>query len=673
MLIPMSNAVSGTGVYAAWTLNTPPSSGAAVLSGTEFPDFELTSTNSTLSVAKSATLSGNTPFGENFGSSRGQQYLTSGVASGKPEGSVTLTFDSSAIPGTWGFVLGDVDAEDIKVSAKDAKGASVDVRGWQFTPFNYAGETDLPQWTRETERILGNGVDTSGASMWVTPTTPVASITLTQVKLSGFPQYQLWIAADVLTAADVQVAPAADTVCTRLDTNLINGDFEFPVLPAKSSSQIIQRDVPGWDTTATDGKIEIWSSGFKGVVAAEANQFAELNAAQPAELFQVVNTIPGETLRWSLMRRAHDAGAGGDTLSINIGAVGVKANSIYTLTDALPGRWVSHSGDYIVPAGQVKTRFGIASGVGASKNDKIGNFIDDVYFTTTECIPASLTEATPTMPDVSPSPSPSPSVSPSDSVSPSPSVSPSGSVSPSPSVSPSGSVSPSPSVSPSGSVSPSPSVSPSGSVSPSPSVSPSGSVSPSPSVSPTETPSQTLTDRTDAATPTTIAADDIPGVPQGSTITAVDPPKNGTAKVVDGTVIYTPKESFIGEEKISLVVLTPAGDTQDVVVTVAVGKEQKVVTRWTAPKKLKPGMNQFGPGTFMTNAGQIAKVSADCSIIRKWVSPNPSPTCEVLAGKEGTYIDVTVYEPTEVEVTLTAPKKGKYAPLEDTYTYRINP
>jgi hypothetical protein len=595
------------------------------LSGTEFPDFELTSTNSTLSVAKSATLSGNTPFGENFGSSRGQQYLTSGVASGKPEGSVTLTFDSSAIPGTWGFVLGDVDAEDIKVSAKDAKGASVDVRGWQFKPFNYAGETDLPQWTRETERILGNGVDTSGASMWVTPTTPVASITLTQVKLSGFPQYQLWIAADVLTAADVQVAPAADTVCTRLDTNLINGDFEFPVLPAKSSSQIIQRDVPGWDTTATDGKIEIWSSGFKGVVAAEANQFAELNAAQPAELFQVVNTIPGETLRWSLMRRAHDAGAGGDTLSINIGAVGVKANSIYTLTDALPGRWVSHSGDYIVPAGQVKTRFGIASGVGASKNDKIGNFIDDVYFTTTECIPASLTEATPTMPDVSPSPSPSPSVSPSDSVSPSPSVS------------------------------------------------PSGSVSPSPSVSPTETPSQTLTDRTDAATPTTIAADDIPGVPQGSTITAVDPPKNGTAKVVDGTVIYTPKESFIGEEKISLVVLTPAGDTQDVVVTVAVGKEQKVVTRWTAPKKLKPGMNQFGPGTFMTNAGQIAKVSADCSIIRKWISPNPSPTCEVLAGKEGTYIDVTVHEPTVVEVTLTAPKKGKYAPLEDTYTYRVNP
>ena len=162
-------------------------------------------------------------------------------------------------------------------------------------------------------------------------------------------------------------------------------------------------------------------------------------------------------------------------------------------------------------------------------------------------------------------------------------------------------------------------------------------------------------------------------MPQGSTITAVDPPQNGTAKVVDGTVIYTPKDSFRGEEKISVVVLTSAGDTQDVVVTIAVGKEQKVVTRWAAPNKLKPGVNHFGPGTFMTNAGQAAKVSADCSIIRKWNSPNPSPTCEVLAGKEGTYIDVTVYEPTLVEITLSAPKNGKYAPLEETFTYRVNP
>jgi hypothetical protein len=162
-------------------------------------------------------------------------------------------------------------------------------------------------------------------------------------------------------------------------------------------------------------------------------------------------------------------------------------------------------------------------------------------------------------------------------------------------------------------------------------------------------------------------------VPQGSTITSVDPPKNGTAKVVDGDIVYTPKDSFRGEEKITVVVVTPTGDTQDVTVTVAVGKEQKVITRWTAPKKLKPGMNHFGPGTFMTNANQMATVEVNCSIIKRWVSPNPDPKCSVVAGKEGTYIDITVYEPTAVEVVISAPKKGKYAPMEQKYVYRVNP
>ena len=585
----------------------PPTPGSAILSGTEFPDIELTSTNSSLNVAKSATLTGSTPFGEYFGSSRGQQYLTSGVASGKPEGSVTLTFASSPIPGTWGFVLGDVDAEDIKVSAKDAKGAPVDVRGWQFEPFNYAGEADLPQWTLETERILGNGVDTAGASMWVTPTTPVASITLTQVKLSGFPQYQLWIAADVLTATDVQVAPVADSICTRVDTNLINGDFEFPVLPVKSSSQITQRDVPGWDTTATDGKIEIWSSGFKDVVAAEANQFAEINATQPSELFQVVNTIPGETLTWSLMHRARGAGAVGDTMSVNIGAVGEKANAIYTFTDALPAGWVRHTGDYTVPEGQVKTRFGFESGATASGSKSIGNFLDDIYFTTTECIPASVTDVTPTVPDVSPSPS--------------------------------------------------------GSASP----------SASPTVEPTVTPTASATESAKPDRPTRIAIEDLPGVEPGSVITDVTPVENGKVLISGGDIVFTPEAGFRGIQEITLVVTNPSGVSTEVSVSVKVGKDQVIITNWNAPKRLAPGLTWFGPGTFMTNAGQIAKVGVDCSIIRKWNSPNPSPICEVLAGKEGTYISLKLYEPTLVEVTLTAPKKGKYAPLEETFTYRVNP
>jgi len=162
-------------------------------------------------------------------------------------------------------------------------------------------------------------------------------------------------------------------------------------------------------------------------------------------------------------------------------------------------------------------------------------------------------------------------------------------------------------------------------------------------------------------------------VPSGSTITSVDPPGNGTAKVVNGDVVYTPKDGFRGEERLTVEVLTPTGEIKDVTVTVAVGKEQKVITRWTAPKKFTPGMNLFGPGTFMTNANQVAAVAVNCTIIKRWVSPNPDPECTVVAGKEGTYIDITVYEPTAVEVLITAPKKGKYAPMEQKYVYRVNP
>lgn len=156
-------------------------------------------------------------------------------------------------------------------------------------------------------------------------------------------------------------------------------------------------------------------------------------------------------------------------------------------------------------------------------------------------------------------------------------------------------------------------------------------------------------------------------------MTDVVPPKNGSAEVVDGGIIYTPKDSFRGEETISVVVLTPQGETETVAVTVAVGKEQSIITRWTAPKRLKPGMNWFGPGTFMTNTNQMATVSAECSILQRKVSTNSAPTCTVVAGKEGTYIDVKVYEPTGVEVTISAPAKGKYRPLKETYFYRVNP
>jgi len=174
-------------------------------------------------------------------------------------------------------------------------------------------------------------------------------------------------------------------------------------------------------------------------------------------------------------------------------------------------------------------------------------------------------------------------------------------------------------------------------------------------------------------TPVEIEVTDLPDVPRGSVITDASDPDNGTVEVRDGDVIYTPKPGFIGDETITVIVRTPEGTEQEATVTVSVGKAQTIITKWTAPKKLVNGSNRFGPGTFITNAGQVAKVSAKCSILQKWVSPNPDPVCSVVAGKEGTYINVKVYEPTAVTVMLSAPKKGGYKPMKETYVYRVNP
>ena len=100
------------------------------------------------------------------------------------------------------------------------------VSEWNGTDFNYAGGTDVPRWDGATGTITGNGSDTSGASMWIVPNSDVKTITLTQKRTTGFPSYQLWIAADVITprpeptpVATATTAPIAPdgkvTICHR--------------------------------------------------------------------------------------------------------------------------------------------------------------------------------------------------------------------------------------------------------------------------------------------------------------------------------------------------------------------------------------------------------------------------------------------------------------------------
>ncbi|MEM7316228.1 MAG: hypothetical protein AAF497_24100, partial [Planctomycetota bacterium] len=76
---------------------------------------------------------------------------------------------------------------------------------------------------------------------------------------------------------------------------LINGEFEDPVIIVFSQF-MDQSALPGWQTTATDGQVEIWKGPtenggvtFEPYEGSTGPQWAELNANQTSALFQEVD------------------------------------------------------------------------------------------------------------------------------------------------------------------------------------------------------------------------------------------------------------------------------------------------------------------------------------------------------------------------------------------------
>jgi hypothetical protein len=88
--------------------------------------------------------------------------------------------------------------------------------------------------------------------------------------------------------------------------------------------------VPGWETDASDQKIEIWETGFNDVTAYEGGQFAELNANRVAALYQDISGInTDETIGWEF---AHRGRSGTDTIRLSIIDLG-EDNTFGTVDD----------------------------------------------------------------------------------------------------------------------------------------------------------------------------------------------------------------------------------------------------------------------------------------------------------------------------------------------------
>jgi uncharacterized repeat protein (TIGR01451 family) len=201
-------AIAGTvAKYAGWTVSGD--SGTLSVPGGGLPDASFTSNSTTLRnpSGKSAFLGSQTPFGQEFGSSEGHDYLSFGTAAGKKPSKTRITFDFPAT-GTWGFALGDIDADEATIIAEgpDGKELTAAELGWQGA-FNYCQNspkpsactrppfTDVPAWDPATLTLRGHTADTDGASGWFMPAKPVKSLTIVFNVLSGIPIGQLWIAA----------------------------------------------------------------------------------------------------------------------------------------------------------------------------------------------------------------------------------------------------------------------------------------------------------------------------------------------------------------------------------------------------------------------------------------------------------------------------------------------
>lgn len=194
--------------YAQWTVSG--GSGTVEIPGAGFPTGTVTSDARPLRVPSgtSTFLNAATPFGKEFGSSQGKGYLYFGTATGSQSSTTTIDFAAGTPVGTWGFALGDIDADTAKVTAVGTNGKPLTAAqlGWQ-SAFNYCASiprpgactggasTDEPTWKAATSTLVGNGKDTSGASGWFVPTVPIKSLTILFTVQTGIPIGQLWLAA----------------------------------------------------------------------------------------------------------------------------------------------------------------------------------------------------------------------------------------------------------------------------------------------------------------------------------------------------------------------------------------------------------------------------------------------------------------------------------------------
>lgn len=212
----------------------------------------------------STWLAEGTAVGAKYGSSRNQQYvnLRPRADNATSPSTTTYSFDSPTPTAGWTFVLGDIDADSVRIEAIGPDGQALTAEqigfrgGFNFCAPGIAGKPsctgsadDVPSWDADTLTLTGNAgaLDTSGSAAWFEPAAPISTLTFSFARRSGFPIYQTWfasIARDITgTVVDQATGPLEGVELSLVDAN---------------------GSVVGTTITAADG-----SYGFAGFVAAD--------------------------------------------------------------------------------------------------------------------------------------------------------------------------------------------------------------------------------------------------------------------------------------------------------------------------------------------------------------------------------------------------------------------
>jgi len=186
------------------------------------------------------------------------------------------------------------------------------------------------------------------------------------------------------------VCAASASAQTRI---FVNGSFEsFAVAP--NSIATFPSGTAGWFTTATDGQMEIWGTGFNGIAAQQGTRLAELNGNLPGQFYQTVCLAPGDALTFNLFHRRR-ATSGTDVMAVRItnpatgnflqlGANINASNAVWnshtrTFNADTQGTTLGAGGGALT--GPTLLRLGFQAISTATGNNTVGNLLDNITLT----------------------------------------------------------------------------------------------------------------------------------------------------------------------------------------------------------------------------------------------------------------------------------------------------